>query len=216
MKFKLLPLLASLTFLVSAPLLAGTVTFNFASCNVVGGGGACPGNLQTPQAWFVDNSNTSAIGALGLMGPAWNPAPMNLNVKAEGTAETGLGLAANDGEINYNQYIFLNMVDLASTGLTMGNVELGSLQAGEVAEVCGTFGCENVAEQGNTGLGWASVSWSGTDPFLAFTVPQKGDGNFLIESISATDTPEPSTLTLMGIAFIGIGLVGRRRYRATA
>ncbi|MGH9352865.1 MAG: PEP-CTERM sorting domain-containing protein, partial [Terriglobia bacterium] len=181
----------------------------------------CPGSVGKTAATFTDGSYT-----LTAVGYNSSTSKDDLFVKGPGTgaigSENGLGLDGTfDNEINFGQYIYLDFSNLASQGIHSALIGLGSLQSGEFADVCatttvgtpGSTGCATVGH-GTNDVNSLIVNFGTTtnpDTIFDFTVPQTGQGNFLLlGSVSATTTPEPGTLVLFGTALIGLGLVTKR------
>jgi hypothetical protein len=232
---KLLLLASALSLFAVTPVWAGMITFNFADCgsivSTLGTGGTCPGDLKTPTATFDQTPGTANplyVTATGFSSSTY--LATDLYVKHGGTSETGLGLAGGaDDEINAGQLILLNMSDLISHGIFSGTVWLGSLQSGEYGRVCDATlsenpfsNCQTVSESGSTQIGSAAVSWSSSNPWLAFRGPKSSwqwcdssGGNFLIDSLTVQNSvPEPGSLALFGLGLAALGLAVASRKRA--
>lgn len=215
MKNKLALLASAVGLLAVAPVWAGTINFDFASCSSILGASQCPGDVGTSTVGYTDSTNTYYVVAHGVN---YNFGGIDLFVKNDGGSENGLGLAGTlNDEINNSesgQGIIIDMSNLAANGFDSGTVWLGSLQRGESGTVCNLSSigsCQTVIESGNTEMGSASVSWNANDPYLLFWQPNADGGNFLVDSLSATSAPEPGSGVLFGFGLAGLLLVVARR-----
>ncbi|MGH9405118.1 MAG: PEP-CTERM sorting domain-containing protein, partial [Terriglobia bacterium] len=132
----------------------------------------------------------------------------------------------SDDEINVGQYIYLNLSQLAAMSILGGNLELGSVQVGEVGKVCataavgtpGTLDCVTytgtLLTNGDITQG---VTWSSTDDILSITATSN---NVLVgEGLTVTTpapAPEPGSFLLFGLALAGLAVMGVRRKSAFA
>jgi hypothetical protein len=143
-------------------------------------------------------------------------------VKQGGAGEIGLGTVIDtaDHEITNQDYVNLDLSNLVANGIFSGTLTLESLQAGEAFEICSgsstsTFGTACSGPLG-TGAGTfvANISWTGSsDDILSITGVNNNvaGADVLIGSLT-TPTPEPATLTLLGLGMFG--LAGARRKAA--
>ncbi|MDE3178490.1 MAG: hypothetical protein KGM47_02425 [Acidobacteriota bacterium] len=223
MKFKLIFTLAAAALFAAAPAWAGSILFDFGACgSITSSVSGCPGDLGASSATFTDTTSTYSVIATGY---ASATAPNNLFVKDDSASEHGIGLTGTtdtDNEINFGQYIYLDMTNLLSHGIPTATIGFGSLQNGEYGQVCettavgtpGSLNCKTVGEFDSTAIGNANVSFSTADPVLDYTVPARGDGNFLIlgsVSTPTTITPEPASVVLFGTMLFAFGLVWKQR-----
>ncbi|MGH9475317.1 MAG: hypothetical protein ACRD1C_03170 [Terriglobales bacterium] len=214
-------LLAAAAFLLTAmPVLAGTITYNFGA-----NGSSHDGELNTGASFGVSPYQITAYGFVGL---TTDVASRNLYQKDDGSSEDGLGLnSTTDHEINPQQAIVFDVANLISAGYTGGTFTLGSLQSGEEGEVAGfngisagslvvgsSYGDVSQYADGATtaGTGNIFVNW-GSNPYVGFITDShqsSSTGNFLVDGLTVTTTPEPATIFLLLPALLLLGWVGRR------
>lgn len=169
---------------------ANTITFDFSSAT---------GTSTTAIFTGSDGTTISATGT------------SNLFFKTGGGDETGLGLAGtSQNEIGVGQSITFDLSSLFNKGVTDLTLGLGSVQSGEVGTACDDFGsCVTFTASGTmdiTGL-FAEMQSKG-DGTLKITATS---GNVLIDSLTATTIPEPSSLLLLGTGVFAMAGAVRKK-----
>jgi len=217
---KVIMLVGAVALFMSPASKAGTVTIDFGNCGLI-----TPPTLNCPNVDAGTNVLTYANGGLSVTATGLNigtNTAEDLYVKQAGAGETGLGTVIDtaDHEITNQDYVNLDMSNLVTNGIFSGTLTLESLQVGEGFQICSgsstsTFGtvCSPVLGTG-AGTFVANISWTGsTDDILSITGVNNNvaGANVLIGSLT-TPTPEPATLTLLGLGMFG--LAGARRKAA--
>ncbi|MGH9406111.1 MAG: hypothetical protein ACRD3D_09800, partial [Terriglobia bacterium] len=136
MKAKLALLVSAVVLFIAVPSWAGTLTFDLSTCADVTSPSPCHTNadLGTNTATYTKSGVTITAEGFSSSGIS---KPNDLYIKSAGATEEGLGLnGTSDDEINVGQYIYLNLSQLAAMSILGGNLELGSVQVGEVGKVC--------------------------------------------------------------------------------
>jgi hypothetical protein len=223
MKFLKLAMIAGAAALFMSPSLrAGTTTFNFSDCTEL-----TPPLVGCPPPNLDAGTNHLTYTSGGLKVDTWGfttgGSAIDLYIKDLGTGsnEQGLGTIIDtaDHEITPDDFVNLDLSKLFAAGITSGVLTIQSLQAGEGYKLCqgsatASFGGSCLPTHG-TGLGTVSVpiSWgASTDVIgiMGFDDPTVG-ADVLISSLKVTSpTPEPATMTLIGVGMLGLGAVRRR------
>lgn len=190
-----------------------------------GGGGTSGTTADTTGAIGFD-------GALSLWGPGSTPASDNgLTLSPNGGAFIAADPAYEDGAITQSVTLVAGQrytisFDWAAAQQFTFN---GPTDAGWTVSVGGVTVGQTDAPIGNHGFsGWANQSYTFTAAtsgpetvsFLAYCNPTDISGCeaavppfALLDSVSLTAVPEPSTWVMMALGFAGLGYVGFRRRR---
>lgn len=150
---------------------------------------------------------------VGVNGGFQTPTALTVTIGSDGISVLSIGTNMSSGED----------IELAFS-ITPGvlGIDLSSGPGGGVNEiVCSTqVLVGNVANAGTctgTTLGSGSVSQNTSNSTFVSVAPAAEDWVFKdisnVSEVSQTITPEPMTLSLMGIGLIGLGIFGRRRIK---
>ena len=164
--------------LTEAPNCAGAGTWNLSLPN---------GTLGTSQAYTVNGITVMAYGFNnGSPGTA-----TALYGKNEGPSETGLGINSDpDHEIDINHFVQIDLNQIIAAGITSGTMTIGSMQAGEPANV---YGSNTLGTRG-TLLMTVPVTFDDTP----FAIP--GFPTYRYYSVQAS-TPTPANVLLEQVSF---------------
>jgi hypothetical protein len=191
--------------------LANTISYNFAAITA-------NGNLGTPKTFTVSGYNLTASGfnADGTTQALWG--------KHSGTGEEGLGLATGDSadhEIEFDDFIQLDVLSLVNHGASQITITLGSLQNAESGSILrtNTAGTTSGSTLIKKLTGGAVVqSWTfninASNRYIDIiggggTVSDPGD--VILTAASATIPDGGSTAILLGMGVLCFGLSRRRR-----
>jgi hypothetical protein len=136
----------------------------------------------------------------------------DLFAKNEGPTEFGVGLkAGTNNEISGPDFIQLNLTKIESLNPTSLSIGINSIQTGETYSVWGS------ASAGVLGTLLAGNQTAGTfnlEPFATkFDYFSVTSPDTVLLNVLTVNTPEPSSLTLLGIGLVALALCGRRLAR---
>src|SRR5579875_1727143 len=181
MKFKITLLVGAL-LLMTSPVWASTVTFNFGSCGSISSSisGTCPGDLGTDTATFT--SSGLSVTATGYLNTSTTN---NLFVKSDGAEETGLGLTGTaDDEVAM-------VCETSAVGTP------------------GTTNC--LTAMGNSsGLTSLAVDWSSGNPILSITASGDSSNVLVAKAVTVSPVPEPSSMALFGTMLLAFAFAYHR------
>jgi hypothetical protein len=220
---KVVMLVGAVALFMSPTLKAGPVVFDFSNC-------AQATSPCVPGANGTSISFSAGVGesltATSFIDVPPPPTGFGLFMKNAGPGETGIGttLDTSDHEITGADYVSFNVSGLSSN---QGTFALGSLQTGEGYEICVVSSETGMFNNGNA-LGSNCFGGSATSGVTANAFVNWGANSFVelegtgsdgsgtltgdVVAASLTQTPEPATLTLLGLGMFG--LAGARRKAA--
>jgi hypothetical protein len=229
---KVAVLVGAVALFMSPSLKAGPVTIDFGTCAQVTSGATFTGGVCAENSTNAPNSITyQTAGGANLVASGFLAAGGTEGLYIKNTsgnqAETGLGtqIDALDHEITGKDFVTMDVTDLLAHGITEGIFRLGSIQSGEGYTVCvgsstaGTLGGSCSTATPGTLEADVAVSWGLLSGPIFVQIEGVGvdattgaalSGDVIAESF--TQTPEPATLTLLGIGMFG--LAGARRKAA--
>jgi hypothetical protein len=197
MRFKMATMLAGAALLLASPVWADTVSWNLSNPS---------GPIGTSETYTAGGTTITAYGYNG-------STPTDLFGKTAGGDETGLGLVGkSDDEIGGNAFVQLDLTQLISSGYTNFQLAIGSVQPGETYDVWGSNKkgvLGTLLLHGSLDGTKFSIPDGGQYSFISITAPT---GDVLVDSFTA-QTPEPSSLALLGTGLVALSGLIRRKFR---
>jgi hypothetical protein len=210
MKSKLLTMFAVAAVSGFATPLTVTWDFNPGTCVV-----ELPCSTDTATSGSMQAFKpSSALGsAVIILSTGGNAAGLDLFLKHDGGDENGVGIYSLDhDEIQVGDPIFVNLDAPIAAGYTGFQLELGSIQSGEMGRIYDKSGSFDLGSTWDQKFHTVTPTWFGNDQ--GFKVGASSD-DVLLMSVSADPArvPEPSSIVLLGSGLLVSMTLLRRRLR---
>ena len=212
MKLKILLSSVALGSLLTASAVAAPIVFDFSPAPP-------PGAFGTSQVFTSGAYSLTAYGFITATGAATN---LYHKYTVGDPAETGLGIAADgDHEIPPQYFVQLDVQNLIDAGFSTLTFKLGSLQAGEEANIfgdttLGTFGDGSLLSTLTGAPLEQTISLALTSRYFNITGGGGSGADPVLESAWVNSVPDSgATVLLLGAALLVVAAIRNRRIRRT-
>ena len=156
---------------------------------------------------------SSGLGSVIILSTGGSAAGLDLYLKHDGGDENGVGIFSLDHEeIQVGDTIFVNLDAPIAAGYTGFQVELGSIQIGELGRIYDKSGSFDLGSTWDQKFHSVTPTWFGNDQ--GFKVGASSN-DVLLMSVSADPArvPEPSSIVLLGSGLLVSMTFLRRKMR---